>query len=365
MTSNTLHPLYAALIEHSLDLTVMLDERGVMTWQSPSALRVLGYHPHELVGRNAFDLIHPDDRGRVRDVFERARRVDGPTPFIEYRFLHKNETWRVLESVGSAVLTPDGVRVGIVNSRDITEQRTLKDQMHHAQHIATMGRLATSLVHEFHNSLQVMLLHLDIVLETNESPALMPELDGIKRAGELAKVLARQVLDVSRASGAAPQRVNLNAAIESTTLILRRLAGRHVRLDTRLWATRADVQIRFGALDQILVNLVGNARDAIREAGSVTIATRNVEDRVVIEVTDTGVGIPLRLQSQIFEPFVTTKSATNGTGLGLSTVREIVEEAGGRIDVASAVGCGATFTITLPVADAETSRTSERWTGRS
>lgn len=346
------HPLFPALIENSLDLTAALDETGTIVYQSPSALRLLGYHPRELVGQNAFTFVHPADHQRVRDAFERGRREDGPTPFIEYRFLHKTNGWRVLESVGSAVDLPGGRRIGIVNSRDISEQRALKDQVHHAQHIATLGRMATSLVHEFHNSLQVMLLHLDMIFETNDSPDLVPELEGIKRAGEVAQSLARQVLDISRTSGAAPQRIDVNAGIADRLRILQRLAGRGVRIETRLRATRPEICARFGVLDQVLINLVSNARDAIRDSGTITIATRNRDDELIIEVADTGTGIPLRLQGQIFEPFVTTKSATNGTGLGLSAVREIVEEAGGRIHVASAIGCGATFTIVLPTAEA-------------
>jgi len=340
---------FPALIEHSLDLTAMLDEAGTIVYQSPSAQRILGYQPHELVGQNAFSLIHPDDRLRVREEFERAQRVPGPTPFVEYRFLHKNETWRVLESVGSAVTAADGSRIGIVNSRDITEQRALKDQVHHAQHIANVGRMAAGLVHEFHNSLQVMLLHLDFVLETNATPALVPELDGIKRAGELAKELARQLLDISRTSGAAPQRLDVNASVACMHRVLQRLAGRSIKLETKLRATHAVVLARYGLLDQVLVNLVGNARDAIRETGTIRISTRNIDDLLIIEVSDDGVGIPLRMQSRIFDPFFTTKSAANGTGLGLSMVREILEEAGGRIEVSSAVGCGATFTISLPL----------------
>jgi PAS domain S-box-containing protein len=351
VTDATSQALYMALIEHSLDLIAALDDQGLITFHSPSVRRILGYEPADLVGRNVFEFIHPDDRDRVKAEFDRACRIPGPTPLLEYRFLHQNETWRVLESVGSAVPGPRGVHIGILNSRDITESRALQDRLHHVQRVATLGRMASTVVHEFHNTLLVMLLNVDQILESKVAPELTPQLTDMKRAAELATALARQVLDLSRPNDSRPQSSDVNAGITSMVPILQRLAGRNIRLGTSLAAQRSTVLARFGWLDQVLVNLVSNARDAILDAGSIAITTRNAGNLLLLEVDDDGVGIPLRMQDRIFEPFFTTKSASNGTGLGLSTVREIVEDAGGRIEVRSAVGCGTTFTLSLPVAE--------------
>ena len=342
---------YAALIENSFDLLAAVDSRGTLTFQSPSAERILGYKPEELVGRDAFSLIHPDDRSRVTTQFDIAWRTPGPTRVGEYRFLHKRGGWRLLESVASVVPTLHGSRIGIVNSRDVTDQRTLKDQLCQVERVAALGRIASSVVHEFNNALHVMVLNLDFILESQPGATVLPELEGMKRAAELARGLAARVLEHSRASGAAPQRVDVNASIASLIRVLQRLAGPNIVLATNLRADMAVVLARFGVLDQILVNLVGNARDAIHGSGTVVIETRTIGDRLVLAVSDDGEGVPEGLQGRIFEPFFTTKSSAHGTGLGLSTVRELVEEAGGRIELRSRAGCGATFSVSLPLAD--------------
>lgn len=345
------NPYYPALIEHCHDLMVVLASDGTIIYQSPSALRILGYRPDELVGRNVFPLIHPDDRQRVIQAFERARSERGETAKIEYRFQHKHETWRVLESVGSSVLGPDGIRVGIVNSRDITDRRTLEDRVQHAQRVATMGRIAGSVVHEFHNALQIMMLNLDYLVEAGTCPASVPELEDVRRSAEMATALARQLLDLGRTSDPDLRPADVNASVESMLPILQRLAGRPISVETRLRAEHSTISVPFGWVDQILVNLVGNARDAIQGQGRIQISTRNAGGRLIIDIDDDGVGIPLNLQDRIFDPFFTTKAGAQGTGLGLSVVRDLVEDAGGRIEVRSAVGCGATFTLTMPLAD--------------
>ncbi len=358
--------LYPALIEHSLDLVATLDEHGTILFQSPSARRILGYDPSELVGCNAFGLVHPDDLGRVKDAFALAWQRPGPTPFVEHRFRHKNGSWRSLESVGSAITTPDGRRIGIVNSRDITDHRALQEQLRHAQRVATLGRMASSLVHEFHNALQVIRLSVDAMLDSSPQSPFAPDLEGMKRSADLAALLARQMLVLSRTGHSAPQPLDIHDGVAAITPILQRLVGRGIVLETRLRAQQSTVLARVGAIDQILINLVSNARDAVRAGGVIAIETCNVGGSVVLEVSDDGVGIPLEIQERIFEPFFTTKAASQGTGLGLSTVRDIVGEARGSIDVSSAPGRGATFILSLPVAESPEAKVlrSARWDGR-
>ena len=306
--------------------------------------------------------MHPDDLRRVRSEFDRAWRSPGPTPFVDYRFKHKDGSWRVLESIGNVVAGTDGVAVGIVNSRDITRHRALQEQLRRAQQAATLGRFTASIVHEFRNALQVILGNLDFILESETAPdILQPELQGIKRACNIAGLLARQLLEFSREHVPTLQLVDVNDTITGLTTMLQHLVGRDITVVTDLRADDAVVLARNGAIDQILVNLASNARDAIRGCGTLTISTRNVPplrvaDRVggfdgrdvVIEVSDDGIGMAPALQSRIFEPFFTTKRETSGTGLGLSTVRGIAEEAGGQVDVQSAEGRGTTIAVTWP-----------------
>ncbi len=351
------NPLYPALIEHSLDLITVLDRKGTITFHSPSVQRILGYSPLELLGTCAFDYIHPDDLPRSIAEFDRGWQTGGPTPFVDFRFKHKDGSWRVLESIGSVVRGADGVEIGVVNSRDITNHRSLEEQFRRVQQAAALGKFTAAIVHEFRNALQVILGNLDFILESETAPdILQPELQGIKRACNIATLLARQLLDFSREHVPTLQLIDVNQTIGSLSTMLQHLVGRDIIVHTQLEADDAVVLARSGAIDQILVNLASNARDAIRKHGTLKISTRNVPaaghgdgDDIVIEVTDDGVGMSPALQGRIFEPFFTTKKQS-GTGLGLSTVRGIVEQAGGRVDVRSAEGHGATISVWWPLA---------------
>jgi PAS domain S-box-containing protein len=356
------NPLYAALIEHSLDLITVVDSEGTITFHSPSVERILGYSPVELLGTSGFDLVHPDDVRRVREEFDRAWRSSDPTPFVDYRIRHKNGSWRVLESIGRTVAGADGVVVGIVNSRDLTNHRALEEQFRRAQQAAVLGRFTASIAHEFRNALQVILGNLDFIIESETAPdILQPELQGIKRACHTATTLTRQLLDFGSERAPALQLVDVNETIATLSTMLQHLVGRDIRVVTALEAEDAVILSRAGALDQILVNLASNARDAIQKDGTLTIATRNGQPaastlhrrcaagEIVIEVTDDGAGMSPALQARIFEPYFSTKRAS-GTGLGLSTVRGMVEEAGGQVSVRSAEGAGTTFTVTWPLA---------------
>jgi PAS domain S-box-containing protein len=357
------NPLYPALIENALDLITVLDERGTITFHSPSVQRLLGYSPLELLGCCAFDFVHPDDLTRVREEFDRAWSAGGPSPFVEYRFRHKNGSWALLESVGSVVITEDGARVGIVNSRDITSHRSLQEQMRRTQQIVTLGRFTTTIVHEFRNALQVILGNLDFILDSATAPStLHPELYSIQRAGRMAEVLAQQLLEFTRDSRPAVELVDMHRTLQALATTVQHLVGREIVVTTQLRAEDDLVLARRGVFDQIIVNLASNARDAIGGRGRITIATRNARvapppggragivdnDVLILEVTDSGAGMTEEVRARVFEPFFTTK--TDGTGLGLSTVRAIVEEARGRIDVRSEVGGGTTIAIVWPLA---------------
>jgi PAS domain S-box-containing protein len=357
------NPLYPALIENALDLITVLDERGTITFHSPSVQRLLGYSPVELLGCCAFDFVHPDDQDRVRAEFDRAWSVSGPSPFVEYRFRHKDGSWAVLESVGRVCTTGDGTRVGIVNSRDLTSHRSLQEQMRRQQQVATLGRFTSTIVHEFRNALQVILGNLDFILESATAPpTLHPELYNIQRAGRMAEVLAQQLLEFSRDSRAAVELVDVHRTLAALATTVQHLVGREVVVSTVLRAEDDLVLARRGVLDQIVYNLASNARDAISGRGTLTITTRNArlappplgrpgvveDDTLIVEVTDSGAGMTDEVRAQVFEPFFTTKP--EGTGLGLSTVRAIVEEARGRVDVRSDVGGGTTIVIAWPLA---------------
>jgi two-component system cell cycle sensor histidine kinase/response regulator CckA len=266
----------------------------------------------------------------------------------------------------------DGAILGaIVLDEDITERRAgeqalrrSEEQLRHAQKLEAVGQLAGGIAHDFNNLLTGILSYSDLVLqELRPGDPLRGDLEQIRHAGERAAALTRQLLAFSRRQVLQPRVLSLNASVTELDSMLHRLLGTDVTLQTELdpalWHVLADP----GQLEQVLVNLVVNARDAMPGGGRVTITTANLQLHatddargngvrpgayVTLAVRDTGVGMDVPTQARVFDPFFTTKEPGKGTGLGLSTVYGIVEQSGGHIAVESAPGQGSTFTIFLP-----------------
>ena len=252
----------------------------------------------------------------------------------------------------------------VLYALDTTEQRQLEQSLQQAQKMDTVGQLAGGIAHDFNNVLQAIIGYSDLLLANHRptDPAFQ-DIMQIKQNANRAASLVRQLLAFSRRQTLRPTVIDLGEALSDLTLLLKRLLGERVELDLKhgrdLWPVMADVN----QFEQVIVNLAVNARDAMPDGGKLAVRTRNVEadevgrlaltglpaaDHVVVEVADTGTGIPPEVKEKIFEPFFTTKEVGKGTGLGLSTVFGIVKQSGGYVDVQSAVGAGTTFRIFLP-----------------
>jgi signal transduction histidine kinase/CheY-like chemotaxis protein len=238
----------------------------------------------------------------------------------------------------------------------------LESRLRHAQKMDAIGRLAGGLAHDFNNLLVVINGNSDGVLRRwpKDDPR-RPELEEIGHAGARAAKLTRQLLAFSRQQVLHPQPVEPNDVITGVLTMLHRLLGEHVRLTTQLASDAGWVVADVGQLEQIIVNLALNARDAMPDGGELTIATSVVqtsgEPEIRIRVRDTGVGMTEEVQGRLFEPFFTTKSVGKGTGLGLATVFGIVQQSGGRVAVESVLGSGSTFDVLLPRREAQVSPT--------
>jgi PAS domain S-box-containing protein len=247
---------------------------------------------------------------------------------------------------------------------DQSERKALEEQLRHSQKMEAVGRLAGGIAHDFNNLLTAITGYSELLLDRlDEVSPFRVDVEEIKRAGERAAALTRQLLTFSRRKVLKLKVMDLNLIVEEMDKLLRRLIGENLHLTTELDPLLGSVKADGAEIEQVLLNLAVNARDAMPQSGKITIQTANVEidesfargyppietgSYVVLTVSDTGVGMNKETQSQIFEPFFTTKPPGKGTGLGLSTVYGIVKQTGGHIDVESELGRGTTFRIYLP-----------------
>jgi two-component system cell cycle sensor histidine kinase/response regulator CckA len=259
--------------------------------------------------------------------------------------------------------------------RDLTSRRQLEEELHQSQKMDAIGRLAGGVAHDFNNLLTAITCYSDVLLTTfEESDERREDLREIQKAARRAAALTGQLLAFSRKQILQPTLLDLNAVVTDIEKMLGRVIGEDVRLETVLdpapWMVRADK----GQIDQVLLNLVVNARDAMPNGGLLTLATRNVElatphphahgvvdagEYVTLEVSDTGTGIEPAVLPHLFEPFFTTKGPGKGTGLGLSTVYGVLRQSDGHIEVRSVLGQGTTFVLYFPRETAESSTPPE------
>jgi PAS domain S-box-containing protein len=360
--------LFRLISENAADMIAVVDTKGRRLYNSPSYQKLLGYSREELGKTSAFDQIHADDRKAVEDAANDARRT-GMGRTVEYRIRHKEGQWLTLESTASVVRNRDGVveKLVIVN-RDITERKQLEEQLHRSQKLEAIGRLSGGVAHDFNNLLGLIIGYSEALQERIPPDDPFREaVDEIQNAGKRAAALTQQLLAFSRKQVLEPRTLNLNTIIQDIEKMLRRLVGEDIEMQLVLSPNNCSVKADRSQIEQVILNLVVNARDAMPNGGKLTIETGNWElDRstvlrhpyvipgpyAMLKVTDTGCGMDAELQSHIFEPFFTTKEKGKGTGLGLATAYGVIKQSGGYIWVDSEVGKGTTFRIYLPEVNA-------------
>ena len=341
---------------------------------------ITGYSRNELLQLTFGDLAAPEDRPESeaarRAMLTRAQRVLSS----EKRYLRKNGQvfWA---SLVSTLLWDDAgePRYFISVIADITDRKTLEEQLRQSQKLEAIGQLAGGIAHDFNNLLTIVSGYSDLILSLPEVVGPVREYtEAILQAGERATALTRQLLGFSRQAILQPRVLDLNQSVTDAGKLLRRLIGEHIVLTTVLAPDLDRVKVDPGHLDQVLMNLAVNARDAMSAGGNLTIETANVTlgekqsaappgcragPHVMLAITDTGCGMTREVMARIFEPFYTTKDIGKGTGLGLAMVLGIVEQSEGCIHVYSEPGHGTTFKIYLPVVHSHLPATADPRSG--
>ena len=368
--------LLRAVLENSFDIVTIVDRSGTVIVQSPVSERILGLAPEQLVGQVIWELVHPDNvervEGMLRDLFGGGGVRSGV-----FQMRHRDGSWHTLEATARRFLDAGDPHV-VLTCRDVTRShpadavpRDRDERLRQTQKMATLGQLAGGIAHDFGNLLTIIIGASGQLLDALPAGSpLTRHVGSIRSSAERAAAMTKQLLAFSRHRESAPTLVDVNDLLMQTEQLLRPLIGEdiEVRVVTSpgLWRVRADRT----EVEQVLLNLAINARDAMPSGGRLTIETSNVlsttavseiaglhdrriaggerRDVVAVSVSDTGVGMDAPTQARAFEPFFTTKEAGGGTGLGLATVHRIVEHSGGWIRLASAPGGGTTVTFGLP-----------------
>jgi PAS domain S-box-containing protein len=364
---------FRSLIENSSDAIVLFGLDGAISYASPSTPHVLGFTPEEFVELNALDVIHPDDRQFVTQRLKISLQQPRIGIAAQARVRHKDGSWRLMEGTLTNLLKEPTVGAFVNNYRDITERKQAEEALHESeehlrlsQKLEAVGRLAGGIAHDFNNLLTVINGYSVLLLKKTSDDQQRQRLEEIKKAGERAATLTRQLLAFSRKQVLQPRVLNLNAVVTNVASMLQRLIGEDIDLVLSLNAALGQVKADPGQLEQVLMNLVVNARDAMPNGGKVVIETANMQlnkeystlhtsvrpgSYVMLAVSDSGDGMDAETQRHIFEPFFTTKEFGSGTGLGLSTVYGIVKQSGGNVWVYSEPGHGTSFKIYLPRID--------------
>jgi PAS domain S-box-containing protein len=364
---------YSTLVEHAPVGIYRSNLAGRFLSANAALARILGYDsPAELFGLDMARDVYADPAQRQRLV-ERDTYTDREYDDVEATWKRKDGRRVTVQLSVRAVRDPSGaLEYYETFVRDVTEQRRLETQLIQAQKMEAVGRLAGGVAHDFNNLLTVILSYCDLLLE--ELPADDPDredLEQIRKAAVGASSLTRQLLAFSRQQVLEPRVLDVNAVVASTEKLLTRLLGEDISLASTLAVGLGSVKVDPGQLEQIIMNLAVNARDAMPRGGRLTIETANVEmdeayvrghplahagRYVMLAMSDTGIGMDAVTQARIFEPFFTTKESGKGTGLGLATVYGIVKQSGGFIWVYSEPDHGTSFKIYFPRVDEPVAR---------
>ncbi len=350
-------------MDHAAEMIFWIRREGRFVYANQAGCSVLGYSPAEMQALHVWDVNPSLGPERWPGCWAEARAAGSLVKEVQYR---RRDGSSVPVEITVNHVDFGGEEYHFAFTRDISARIALAEQLRQSQKIEAVGQLAGGIAHDFNNILGVVLGYTEMLLRAPEmSERSLQRLTQVQQAGQRAASLTRQLLAFSRKQVLEPKVIDLSDLLEDLRRMLERLIGEDVTLSVRTEPDLGQIRADPGQLEQVVINLAVNARDAMPTGGRLTLWTQNIRatgrdesrpglvagEYVTLTVTDTGSGMDAEVQRHIFEPFFTTKAVASGTGLGLATVYGIVKQSGGYVYVQSAVGRGTTFEILLPRVD--------------
>jgi PAS domain S-box-containing protein len=325
---------------------ISIGRDGIMSETNPALQKMLGFSDSEFKRMHYLDITHPEDRNSEQQAEIDTGRSDAIA--IDKRLVRRDGM--ILDAhVHVALDLEDGLGIGLIE--DVTGRRELEDQLRQAQKMDSIGKLAGGIAHDFNNLMTAVIGYSDLLVQQSSVDERGREkVDAIRDSAVRASDLTRQLLAFSRRQILQTQEIDLRDVVTNMDTLLKRLIGEDVRLKTVVGSEPVIVRADQTQLEQVVMNLAVNAREAMPEGGTLTVAVLSDGDRAVLSVVDEGHGMDEGTRARIFEPFFTTKPLAEASGLGLSTVHGIVGQSGGSVRVESEPGEGTAFTVTLPLA---------------
>lgn len=370
-TEDALHSsqlMFQSLVEQSL-VGIYICQNGLFIYANPKCGEIFGYHQNEMIAGKAFtDLVAFDQRDTVIARFQQLDTSISNDLQFQFRGIRSDSTIIELEAhITKMIFNGQSAIIGTI--LDITERMRTEDELRQAQKLEAIGRLAGGISHDFNNLLTIINGYSTLVLRGLDGVSpFRKEIEFILHAGERAADLTRQLLTFSRRQIAEPQVLQVNYLVTNLQKMLCRLLGEQYYLNTRLSKDVGSIKADPSQIEQIIMNLVVNARDALENGGEIIVETGNANldgdperPHVFIRVTDNGSGMTEEVRAHVFEPFFTTKEQGKGTGLGLATVYGIVQQSGGSITISTEPGKGSSFTVYLPRIFSEHLESVEKW----
>ncbi len=365
--------MYRSLVEDARDVIFSISAEGNLASLNPAFESITGWSIHEWLGRPFPEILHPEDRDRAWSLFKRVLQGHSIDPFV-MRLAGEDGGYRILEFTATPHHEGSSVTGALGVGRDITERRQLEDNLRQAQKMESIGQLAAGIAHDFNNILTVNQVNLSMIQDRKDLPWDVSQcISEIALATDRAAKLTRQLLVFSRKQELRPERIDLNKVVRDITHLLRRILRENISLSIECDEALPKIKADSGMIEQVIMNLAINARDAMPEGGSLVIRTESASPRsgdvsgtnyACLTVSDSGTGIPDEYIQNIFDPFFTRKGKGDGTGLGLAMVDSIVKQHSGWIDVESEEGKGSSFKVFIPnevKANADKKTTSESY----